>query len=35
MAVGGYLGIIVQSYMTVIEEQYPIHARPIADKFDE
>lgn len=35
MAVGGYLVIIIQSYMTVIDEQYPIHARPTADKFDE
>ncbi|XP_060834542.1 uncharacterized protein LOC132917696 isoform X1 [Rhopalosiphum padi] len=35
MAVGGYLVIIIQSYMTVIEEQYPIYDRPTADKFDE
>lgn len=35
MAVGGYLVIIIQSYMTVIEEQYPISSRPTADKFDD
>jgi len=27
--------IIIQSYMTVIEEQYPIYERPTAEKFDE
>ncbi|XP_050441692.1 uncharacterized protein LOC126846378 [Adelges cooleyi] len=35
VAVGGYLAIIVQSCMTVIEEQYSIHERPTADTFDE